>query len=69
MRNKFILEILNEDETIKSIKEFKTLREIALEIDLEYFQVRELYKDSTKPKKYYHHHTLAYVKKFRVKSI
>ena len=57
MKNTFILENLEN----KEIKEYKSLREISNDLNIDYFQSRELKQHSIKPKKFFHsqHKTLA----------
>ena len=42
MNFKFTLRVLNDDGTVKKEKEYKTLREIAKDLKIDYHQVREL---------------------------
>ena len=50
MKNKFILQNLENNET----KEYQTLREISKELNIDYFQIRELKEHCIKPKKFFH---------------
>ena len=50
MKNKFILQNLENNET----KEYKSLRDISKELNINYFQIRELKQHSIKPKKFMH---------------
>ena len=50
MKNKFILQNLENNET----KEYQTLREISKELNIDYFQIRELKEHCIKPKKIFH---------------
>ena len=50
MNNKFILQNLENNE----IKEYKSLREISKELNIDYFQIRELKEHCIKPKKFFH---------------
>ena len=50
MKNKFILKNLSEDiET-----EYKTLRQIAKDLNIDYHNARAIYLESIKPKKFLH---------------
>ena len=50
MKNKFILENLENNE----IKEYKSLRDISNDLNIDYFQIRELKEHCIKPKKFFH---------------
>lgn len=50
MLNKFILE--NKETGIK--KQYKTIRELSKDLNIDYFQVRSIYLESKKPKKFLH---------------
>jgi len=47
---KFILE----DKTTGQTKEYKTMREIAKDLNIDYFHARSIYLESKTPKKYLH---------------
>jgi hypothetical protein len=50
MLNKFIVEdLLN-----GSVKEYKNIRQISNELNIDYFHIRSVYLESTRPKKYLH---------------
>jgi len=57
MKNKFILENLENNE----IKEYKSLRDISNDLNIDYFQIRELKEHCIRPKKFFHsqHRVLA----------
>lgn len=69
MKFKYLLETLNDDGDVELTKEYRTLKEIAYDIQIEYFQVRELLKVSQNPKKYYHYHTSLYINTYRIRRI
>jgi len=48
MKNKFILENLESNE----IKEYKSLRDISNDLNIDYFQIRELKEHCIKPKNF-----------------
>jgi hypothetical protein len=50
MKNKFILKNLENNE----IKEYKSLRDISNDLNIDYFQIRELKEHCIKPKKFFH---------------
>ena len=50
MNNKFILQNLENNET----KEYKSLRDISKELNIDYFQISELKENSIIPKKFMH---------------
>ena len=50
MKYKFIVENLENNET----KEYKSLRDISNDLNIDYFQIRELKQHSIKPKKFMH---------------
>jgi hypothetical protein len=62
MLSKFILE--NQETEIK--EEYKSLRAIAKALSLDYFQVRSIYLESFKPKKFLHPITKQLCKKYKV---
>ena len=63
MLYKFILINKETQET----QEFKTLREISEFLNIEYFQIRTIYQESKKPKKYLHPITKMLVDKYEIK--
>ena len=63
MKNKFILENLENNE----IKEFKSLRDISNELNIDYFQIRELKEHCIKPKKFFHNQHRILASKYRIK--
>lgn len=63
MLYKFILTNKQTQET----KEYKTLRVISKELDIDYFQIRSIYLESTKPKKFLHPITKQIVEKYEIK--
>lgn len=48
MKEKFQVQFLNEDGSIKQTKNYKTLRQLEPILNIEYHQVRSLYLHSTK---------------------
>jgi hypothetical protein len=54
MNNKFLLQILNDDGTLKSEMEMKTIRDISSTLRIEYHQARQLYLLNKKTKKLAH---------------
>jgi len=63
MLYKFVLTNKETQET----QEFKTLREIATYLNIEYFQIRSIYLESKKPKKFLHPITKMLVDKYEIK--
>jgi len=53
--NKFILEIISTNEQENRKIEYKTLRQIAEKIGIEYHQIRSIYLQSVKPTKLHPH--------------
>ena len=62
MKNKFILENLESNE----IKEYKSLRDISHELNIDYFQIRELKEHCIKPKKFFHSQHKLLASKYRI---
>lgn len=62
MLYKFILKNKINNET----KEYKTLREMSKELNIDYFQVRSIYLESKKPKKFLHPITKQLVEKYTI---
>ena len=62
MKNKFIVENLENNE----IKEYKSLREISKELNVDYFQIRELKQHSIKPKKFMHNQHRILALKYKI---
>ena len=62
MNNKFILQNLENNET----KEYKSLREISKELNIDYFQIRELKENSIKPKKFMHNQHKILATKYKI---
>ena len=62
MKNKFIVENLENNE----IKEYKSLREISKELNVDYFQIRELKQHSIKPKKFMHNQHKILATKYKI---
>ena len=62
MKNKFIVENLENNE----IKEYKFLREISKELNVDYFQIRELKQHSIKPKKFMHNQHKILALKYKI---
>ena len=55
------------NKTTNETKPYKTLREIAKDLDIDYFQTRSIYLESTKPKKFLHPITKQLVEKYTIK--
>lgn len=67
MKNfKFIVEVLNEDGTVKETANFKSIKEIGEKYDIAYHQIRSLLGYSKCQKKFYHPYTQELMKKIRV---
>ena len=47
-------------------KEYKTLKEISKELNIDYFQVRSIYLQSKKPKKFLHPITQILIDKYSI---
>ena len=62
MKNKFILENLENNE----IKEYKSLRDISNDLNIDYFQIRELKEHCIKPKKFFHSQHKLLASKYRI---
>jgi len=62
MKNKFILENLENNE----IKEFKSLRDISNDLNIDYFQIRELKEHCIKPKKFFHNQHKILSSKYKI---
>ena len=62
MLYKFQLENLDNKNTVK----YKTLKEIAKELNLEYFQTRCIFAHSMKLKKYLHPHLKSLCSKYKI---
>jgi hypothetical protein len=62
MKNKFILENLENNE----IKEYKSLRDISNDLNIDYFQIRELKEHCIKPKKFFHSQHKFLASKYRI---
>jgi len=63
MLYKFELENLETNEKIK----YKTIRKISDDLNIDYFQIRELFQHcSIKPKKYLHPHTKKLSEKYKI---
>ena len=58
--------ILINKETQES-QEFKTLREISELLNIEYYQIRTIYAESKKPKKYLHPITKQLIDRYEIK--
>jgi hypothetical protein len=54
------------NKTTGETKEYKTIREISKELNLDYFQVRSIYLESVKPKKFLHPITKHLVDKYAI---
>jgi len=46
--------------------EYKSLKEIAKDLNIEYFMIRSLYHHSVKPKKYLHSHQKSLSEKYKI---
>jgi hypothetical protein len=62
MLYKFELHNLQTDEKIK----YKTIKKISDDLKIDYFQIRELFKHCTTPKKYLHSHTKILSQKYKI---
>ncbi len=62
MLYKFVLINKETQET----QEFKTLREISQYLNIEYFQIRSIYVESKKPKKFLHPITKQLIDKYKI---
>jgi len=62
MKNKFILENLENNE----IKEYKSLRDISNDLNIDYFQIRELKEHCIKPKKFFHSQHKLLASKYKI---
>jgi len=62
MKNKFILENLESNE----IKEYKSLRDISNDLNIDYFQIRELKEHCIKPKKFFHNQHKILSSKYKI---
>lgn len=62
MNYKFILQNLENNET----KEYQTLREISKELNIDYFQIRELKESSIRPKKFMHNQHKILATKYKI---
>jgi hypothetical protein len=62
MKNKFILENLENNE----IKEYKSLRDISNDLNIDYFQIRELKEHCIRPKKFFHSQHKILASKYRI---
>ena len=66
--NKYLVEILNEDGTIKRSETFKNLQEIAKLYNISYHQVRSILNDDYKNKRNVQQMTKDIIKQIRVYS-
>ena len=62
MKNKFILKNLENNE----IKEYKSLRDISNDLNIDYFQIRELKEHCIKPKKFFHSQHKLLASKYKI---
>jgi hypothetical protein len=62
MLYKFELENLQTNEKTK----YKTMRQISIDLNLDYCQITELFKHCLKPKKYLHPHTKILSEKYKI---
>ena len=62
MNYKFILKNLENNET----KEYKSLRDISKDLNIDYFQIRELKENSIKPKKFMHNQHKILATKYKI---
>ena len=69
--NKIELQILNEDGTVNAKKQYKTLRQLANELGIDYHTVRELNAVSQGKvnRKFSHNNMTMLLKKFRIVNI
>ena len=67
MKNKFILEFLESDDNgMPLCKEYKTLKDIAKDLNLEYYQIIELRNNSLRQKKFLHNQHKHLALKYRI---
>ena len=66
MNNKFIVEILNLDGTVKRSETFKNLKEISILYNISYHQVRSILNDDYKNKRNIQKQTQELIKQMRV---
>lgn len=64
--NKYLVEILNEDGTVKRTETFKNLQEIAKQYSISYHQVRSILNDDYKNKRNIQAMTKQLIKQMRV---
>jgi replicative DNA helicase len=70
MNYRFNLEIFNpETEELISSEQKRTLKDIATELELDYFIVRSLYKNSTKESKALHPMMRKLIKQYKITSL
>ena len=62
MKNKFILENLENND----IKEYKSLRDISNDLNIDYFQIRELKEHCVRPKKFMHSQHKLLASKYKI---
>ena len=62
MRNKFIL--INKQ--TRESKQYKSLKQISIDLDIEYFQIRSIYLESKAPKKFLHSITKHLCEKYAI---
>ena len=62
MKNKFILKNLENNE----IKEYKSLRDISNDLNIDYFQIRELKEHCIRPKKFMHNQHQVLASKYKI---
>ncbi len=54
------------NKSTQEIKDYKSLRDISRELNIDYFQARSIYLESKKPKKYLHPITQHLVNKYQI---
>ena len=62
MKNKFISENLENND----IKEYKSLRDISNDLNIDYFQIRELKEHCVRPKKFMHSQHKLLASKYKI---
>ncbi len=63
MLYKFVLTIKSTQET----KEYKSLKDISKDLNIDYFQIRSIYLESKSPKKFLHPITKQLVTRYEIK--
>ena len=64
MRDKYILKT-TDNENVET-KTYKSLKQIAQDLDIEYFKIREIFDINQKPRKFYHAVTQNLLNKYSI---